>query len=51
VASTSAIMSFGGYFGGAFSPIVAGLIVGTTGSYTLAFIIVSKPIEVRTNSR
>ncbi|MCM3676092.1 MFS transporter [Peribacillus simplex] len=66
VASTSAIMSFGGYFGGAFSPIVAGMIVDTTGSYTLAFIsggiiagcaalcfwgIVKKPIEVRTNYR
>ncbi|MDP1419773.1 hypothetical protein Q8G35_15575 [Peribacillus simplex] len=37
-ASASAIMSFRGYFGGAFTPVVSGMIVDTTGSYTLAFI-------------
>ncbi|HEK9100687.1 MFS transporter [Bacillus pfraonensis] len=62
VASVSSIQSFGGYFGGAFSPVVAGMIVDTTGSYALAFIsggiiagcgalcywfIVRRPIEVR----
>lgn len=38
VASVSAIQNFGGYFGGAFSPLVAGFIVDQTGSYALAFI-------------
>ena len=38
VASVSAIQNFGGYFGGAFSPVVAGFIVDKTGSYSLAFI-------------
>ncbi|RFU48441.1 MFS transporter [Paraburkholderia sp. DHOC27] len=38
VASVSAIQNFGGYFGGAFSPVVAGFIVDRTGSYALAFI-------------
>jgi sugar phosphate permease len=38
VASVSAIQNFGGYFGGAFSPVVAGYIVDHTGSYALAFI-------------
>ncbi|MGF6574137.1 sugar phosphate permease [Paraburkholderia sp. GAS333] len=38
VASVSAIQNFGGYFGGAFSPLVAGFIVDHTGSYALAFI-------------
>jgi MFS family permease len=38
IASVSAIQNFGGYFGGAFSPVVAGLIVDRTGSYALAFI-------------
>jgi sugar phosphate permease len=37
VASVSAIQNFGGYFGGAFSPVVAGFIVDRTGSYSLAF--------------
>ncbi|MGG0409853.1 hypothetical protein [Peribacillus simplex] len=37
-ASASAIISFRGYFGGAFTPVVSGMIVDTTGSYTLAFI-------------
>ncbi|HTJ94723.1 MAG TPA: MFS transporter [Pararobbsia sp.] len=39
VASVSSIQNFGGYFGGAFSPVIAGLIVDRTGSYALAFII------------
>ncbi|MEX3920461.1 MFS transporter [Paraburkholderia sp. BR10872] len=38
VASVSSIQNFGGYFGGAFSPVVAGFIVDRTGSYSLAFI-------------
>lgn len=38
VASVGAIQNFGGYFGGAFSPVVAGMIVDATGSYSLAFI-------------
>lgn len=38
VASVGSIQNFGGYFGGAFSPIVAGMIVDATGSYTLAFV-------------
>jgi len=37
VGSVGAIQNFGGYFGGAFSPLVAGLIVDATGSYSLAF--------------
>jgi sugar phosphate permease len=39
IASVSAIQNFGGYFGGAFSPVAAGFIVDRTGSYTLAFVI------------
>ncbi|WP_109484242.1 MFS transporter [Paraburkholderia sp. C35] len=39
VASVSAIQNFGGYFGGAFSPVAAGFIVDRTGSYSLAFVI------------
>nr|WP_083775934.1 MFS transporter [Paraburkholderia phymatum] len=39
VASVSAIQNFGGYFGGAFSPVTAGFIVDRTGSYSLAFVI------------
>ena len=39
VASVSSVQNFGGYFGGAFSPVVAGFIVDRTGSYSLAFII------------
>lgn len=38
VASVGAIQNFGGYFGGALSPFIAGLIVDKTGSYSLAFI-------------
>ncbi len=38
VASVGSIQNFGGYFGGAFSPLVAGMIVDATGSYSLAFI-------------
>jgi MFS family permease len=36
VASVSAIQNFGGYFGGAFSPVIAGMIADSTGSYSLA---------------
>ncbi|MBN3759414.1 MFS transporter [Burkholderia sp. Ac-20365] len=39
VASVSSIQNFGGYFGGAFSPVAAGFIVDRTGSYSLAFVI------------
>jgi sugar phosphate permease len=38
VASVGAIQNFGGYFGGAFSPLVAGIIADSTGSYAMAFI-------------
>jgi sugar phosphate permease len=38
IASVSAIQNFGGYFGGAFSPVVAGFIVDRTGSYSIALI-------------
>jgi cyanate permease len=53
------IQNFGGYFGGAFSPVVTGFIVDATGSYLLAFVssgicaalcywfIVKDPIEER----
>jgi sugar phosphate permease len=64
VASVGSIQNFGGYFGGAFSPMVAGMIVDATGSYTLAFVsggvivacaalcywgIVRRPIEPEAN--
>lgn len=32
------IMNFGGYFGGALAPIATGVIVDSTGAYTLAFL-------------
>jgi sugar phosphate permease len=38
VGSVGAIQNFGGYFGGAFSPLIAGMIADSTGSYSLAFI-------------
>jgi MFS family permease len=38
VASVSAIQNFGGYFGGALSPVITGMIADYTGSYALAFI-------------
>lgn len=38
VASVGSIQNFGGYFGGALSPVVVGLIVDTTGSFVLAFV-------------
>ncbi|MFM1654737.1 MFS transporter [Brevibacillus sp. B_LB10_24] len=38
VASVGSIQNFGGYFGGAFSPVVAGFIVDATGSYLFAFV-------------
>jgi MFS family permease len=39
VASVGAIQNFGGYFGGAFAPLLTGLLVDATGSYRLSFII------------
>lgn len=38
VSSVSSIQNFGGYFGGAFSPLVAGMIVDATGSFSWAFL-------------
>lgn len=38
VASVASIQNFGGYFGGAFAPLAAGLIVDMTGSWAMAFI-------------
>lgn len=38
VASVGAIQNFGGYFGGALSPIITGMIVDASGSYMLAFV-------------
>ena len=32
-------MNFGGYFGGALAPIATGVIVDSTGSYTLSFLV------------
>ncbi|QWU18127.1 MFS transporter [Paenibacillus sophorae] len=37
VASVGSIQNFGGYFGGALSPVVVGMIADKTGSYTMAF--------------
>lgn len=37
VASVGSIQNFGGYFGGALSPLVVGMIADLTGSYTMAF--------------
>lgn len=57
------IMNFGGYFGGALAPVITGIVVDRTGSYTPSFILagviaalgalffglmVSKPIEAST---
>ncbi|CAE6898127.1 MFS transporter [Paraburkholderia domus] len=39
ISSVSSIQNFGGYFGGAFAPLLAGFIVDRTGSYTLAFFV------------
>ncbi|MCU1574516.1 MAG: transporter [Micrococcaceae bacterium] len=39
VASVGAIQNFGGYFGGAFAPLLTGVIADATGSYTLSFVI------------
>lgn len=33
------IMNFGGYFGGALAPVLTGLVVDRTGSYTLSFLV------------
>ncbi|NVM93755.1 MFS transporter [Arthrobacter wenxiniae] len=56
------IMNFGGYFGGALAPVITGIVVDRTGSYTPSFILagviaalgalffglmVSKPIDVK----
>jgi predicted MFS family arabinose efflux permease len=38
VGSVGAIQNFGGYFGGAFAPLVTGMILDATGSYSMAFI-------------
>jgi MFS family permease len=38
VASLGSIQNFGGYFGGAFSPVVAGYLVDHTGSYAIALV-------------
>lgn len=38
VASVGGIQNFGGYFAGALSPVVVGMIADATGSYALAFI-------------
>lgn len=39
VASVGAIQNFGGYFGGAFAPLLTGIIADATGSYAPSFII------------
>lgn len=33
------IMNFGGYFGGALAPVITGIVVDQTGSYTPSFIL------------
>jgi MFS family permease len=39
VASVGAIQNFGGYFGGAFAPLLTGVIADATGSYAPSFVI------------
>ncbi|MBG0737888.1 MFS transporter [Paeniglutamicibacter antarcticus] len=39
VARFGSIMNFGGYFGGALAPVITGIIVDRTGSYTPSFIL------------
>ncbi|MEG5262763.1 MFS transporter [Pseudomonas sp. JDS28PS106] len=39
VASLASIQNFGGYFGGAFAPVVTGIIVQQTGAFTHALVI------------
>jgi len=39
IASVGAIQNFGGYFGGAFAPLLTGVIYDATGSYTPSFVI------------
>jgi sugar phosphate permease len=39
VASLASIQNFGGYFGGAFAPVVTGIVVQQTGSFTNALVI------------
>lgn len=41
VSSVSSIQNFGGYLGGALSPLVTGAIVDATGSYSIAFSLAS----------
>lgn len=40
-ASLGSLQNFGGYFGGAFAPLVTGLVVSSTGSFVLALLIAS----------
>jgi sugar phosphate permease len=40
-ASLGSLQNFGGYFGGAFAPLVTGVVVDTTGSFVLALLIAS----------
>lgn len=40
-ASLGSLQNFGGYFGGAFAPLVTGIVVDTTGSFVLALLIAS----------
>lgn len=39
IASVGAIQNFGGYFGGAFAPLLTGVLYDATGSYTPSFVI------------
>ncbi|WP_034578944.1 MFS transporter [Carnimonas nigrificans] len=39
VSSLGAVQNFGGYFGGAFAPLVTGIIVDATGSFTIPIIV------------
>ena len=40
-ASLGSLQNFGGYFGGAFAPLVTGLVLGATGSFVVALLIAS----------
>ncbi|SDR90883.1 MFS transporter [Microlunatus soli] len=40
-ASLGSLQNFGGYFGGAFAPLVTGAVVGASGSFVLALLIAS----------
>ncbi|WP_347554147.1 MFS transporter [Robbsia sp. KACC 23696] len=39
VASLASLQNFGGYFGGAFAPLITGMVVQKTGSFTAALVI------------